>query len=172
METKEEPKPSCSLFIVLRTGPAPGWHLEYIEVKDEAMDQTFRFPCDRWFAKNEDDRQIIRELACANNDAIDLSDKTSSYKWMFAKFQLCNQQRLMTCHMGRDHSAALSVSVFPQNTKSPQRLQTQTTPPPQKTPGSCWREGKLVPKSLSWRIRKRSFYGVSSKGRPGCLSLS
>ncbi|XP_037535965.1 lipoxygenase homology domain-containing protein 1-like [Nematolebias whitei] len=58
------------------TGPAPGWHLEYIEVKDEAMDQTFRFPCDRWLAKNEDDRQIIRELACANNDTIDLSDKT------------------------------------------------------------------------------------------------
>uniref|UniRef100_A0A3Q2ZDP0 Lipoxygenase homology PLAT domains 1b n=1 Tax=Kryptolebias marmoratus TaxID=37003 RepID=A0A3Q2ZDP0_KRYMA len=53
-------------------GPAPGWHLEYIDVKDEAMDQTFRFPCDRWLAKNEDDRQIIRELACANNDSIDL----------------------------------------------------------------------------------------------------
>ncbi|XP_047448234.1 lipoxygenase homology domain-containing protein 1 [Mugil cephalus] len=57
-------------------GPAPGWHLEYIDVKDEAMDQTFRFPCDRWLAKNEDDGQIMRELACANNDSIDLSDKT------------------------------------------------------------------------------------------------
>uniref|UniRef100_A0A3Q2DDY8 Lipoxygenase homology PLAT domains 1b n=1 Tax=Cyprinodon variegatus TaxID=28743 RepID=A0A3Q2DDY8_CYPVA len=56
--------------------PAPGWHLEYIDIKDEAMDQTFRFPCDRWLAKNEDDGQIIRELACANNDSIDLSDKT------------------------------------------------------------------------------------------------
>uniref|UniRef100_A0A3B5A4B4 Lipoxygenase homology domain-containing protein 1-like n=1 Tax=Stegastes partitus TaxID=144197 RepID=A0A3B5A4B4_9TELE len=57
-------------------GPAPGWHLEYIDVKDEAMDQTFRFPCDRWLAKNEDDGQIMRELACANNDSVDLSDKT------------------------------------------------------------------------------------------------
>ncbi|XP_053277048.1 lipoxygenase homology domain-containing protein 1 [Pleuronectes platessa] len=57
-------------------GPSPGWHLEYIDVKDEAMDQTFRFPCDRWLAKNEDDGQIMRELACANNDSIDLSDKT------------------------------------------------------------------------------------------------
>uniref|UniRef100_A0A8D3BN03 Lipoxygenase homology domains 1b n=1 Tax=Scophthalmus maximus TaxID=52904 RepID=A0A8D3BN03_SCOMX len=57
-------------------GPAPGWHLEYIDVKDEAMDQTFRFPCDRWLAKGEDDGQIMRELACANNDSIDLSDKT------------------------------------------------------------------------------------------------
>uniref|UniRef100_A0A7N8X1A0 Lipoxygenase homology domains 1b n=1 Tax=Mastacembelus armatus TaxID=205130 RepID=A0A7N8X1A0_9TELE len=57
-------------------GPGPGWHLEYVDVKDEAMDQTFRFPCDRWLAKNEDDGQIMRELACANNDSIDLSDKT------------------------------------------------------------------------------------------------
>ncbi|KAM6931491.1 lipoxygenase homology domain-containing protein 1 [Xenentodon cancila] len=57
-------------------GPAPGWHLEYVDVKDEAMDQTFRFPCDRWLAKNEDDRQIMRELACANNNTVDLSDKT------------------------------------------------------------------------------------------------
>lgn len=56
---------------------APGWHLDYIDVKDESMAQTFRFPCDRWLAKNKDDGQIIWELACANNDAVDLSDKTS-----------------------------------------------------------------------------------------------
>ncbi|XP_036382736.1 lipoxygenase homology domain-containing protein 1-like [Megalops cyprinoides] len=57
-------------------GPAPGWHLEFIDVKDEVMDQTFRFPCDRWLAKNEDDGQIMRELACANNDIVDLNEKT------------------------------------------------------------------------------------------------
>ncbi|XP_075875519.1 lipoxygenase homology domain-containing protein 1 [Nelusetta ayraudi] len=57
-------------------GPAPGWHLEGIDVRDEAMDQTFRFPCDRWLAKNEEDGQIMRELACANNDSVDLSEKT------------------------------------------------------------------------------------------------
>ncbi|KAL6458734.1 hypothetical protein MHYP_G00322060 [Metynnis hypsauchen] len=57
-------------------GPAPGWHLESVDVKDELMNQTFRFPCDRWLAKNEDDGQIMRELACANNDILDLSDKT------------------------------------------------------------------------------------------------
>ncbi|XP_076859680.1 lipoxygenase homology domain-containing protein 1 [Brachyhypopomus gauderio] len=57
-------------------GPGPGWHLENIDIKDELMDQTFRFPCDRWLAKNKDDGQIIRELACANNDILDLSDKT------------------------------------------------------------------------------------------------
>ncbi|XP_030643524.1 lipoxygenase homology domain-containing protein 1 [Chanos chanos] len=57
-------------------GPAPGWHLEYIDVKDELMNETFRFPCDRWLAKNEDDGQVMRELACANNDTLDLNDKT------------------------------------------------------------------------------------------------
>uniref|UniRef100_A0A667Z0U2 Lipoxygenase homology PLAT domains 1 n=1 Tax=Myripristis murdjan TaxID=586833 RepID=A0A667Z0U2_9TELE len=53
-----------------------GWHLEYIDVKDETMGETFRFPCDRWLAKNKDDGQIMRELACANNDSVDLTDKT------------------------------------------------------------------------------------------------
>uniref|UniRef100_A0A3P8XB79 PLAT domain-containing protein n=1 Tax=Esox lucius TaxID=8010 RepID=A0A3P8XB79_ESOLU len=57
-------------------GPAPGWHLEYIDVKDETMDQNFRFPCNRWLAKNADDGQIMRELACANNDILDFSEKT------------------------------------------------------------------------------------------------
>ncbi|XP_067839158.1 lipoxygenase homology domain-containing protein 1-like [Heptranchias perlo] len=57
-------------------GPAAGWHLEFIEVKDETMEETFRFPCDRWLAKSEDDGQIIRELPCANNDFLDLSERT------------------------------------------------------------------------------------------------
>ncbi|KAJ3604053.1 hypothetical protein NHX12_028794 [Muraenolepis orangiensis] len=56
--------------------PAPGWHLEYVDVKDETMDETFRFPCDRWLAKSEDDGQIMKDLACANNDALDLNEKT------------------------------------------------------------------------------------------------
>ncbi|XP_071760769.2 lipoxygenase homology domain-containing protein 1 [Centroberyx gerrardi] len=63
------------------TGPAPGWHLEYIDVKDEILDKTFRFPCDRWLAKNDDDGQIMRELACANNDILDLNEKT--------KYEIC-----------------------------------------------------------------------------------
>lgn len=69
----------CSLYFLSRlfSGPAPGWHLDYIDVKDEIMDKTFRFPCDRWLAKNDDDGQIMRELACANNDYLDLNEKTS-----------------------------------------------------------------------------------------------
>ncbi|XP_045923575.1 lipoxygenase homology domain-containing protein 1-like [Micropterus dolomieu] len=63
------------------TGLAPGWHLEYIDVKDDIMDKTFRFPCDRWLAKNDDDGQIMRELPCANNDYLDLNEKT--------KYEIC-----------------------------------------------------------------------------------
>uniref|UniRef100_U3K2M7 Lipoxygenase homology PLAT domains 1 n=1 Tax=Ficedula albicollis TaxID=59894 RepID=U3K2M7_FICAL len=57
-------------------GIAPGWHLEYIDVMDSAMDKTFRFQCDRWLAKGEDDGQLIRELACANNDILELKERT------------------------------------------------------------------------------------------------
>ncbi|KAK2819320.1 hypothetical protein Q5P01_024881 [Channa striata] len=63
------------------TGLAPGWHLEYVDVKDEIMDKTFRFPCDRWLTKNDDDGQIMRELPCANNDYLDLNEKT--------KYEIC-----------------------------------------------------------------------------------
>lgn len=66
-----------SSVMFVSSGPAPGWHLEYVDVKDELLNETFRFPCDRWLAKNEDDGQIMRELACANNDTLDLSDKIS-----------------------------------------------------------------------------------------------
>ncbi|XP_061733262.1 LOW QUALITY PROTEIN: lipoxygenase homology domain-containing protein 1 [Nerophis ophidion] len=62
-------------------GPSPGWHLDYIDVKDELLDKTFRFPCDRWLAKNDGDGQIMRELACANNEHLDLDEKT--------KYEIC-----------------------------------------------------------------------------------
>uniref|UniRef100_A0A667Z1M9 Lipoxygenase homology PLAT domains 1 n=1 Tax=Myripristis murdjan TaxID=586833 RepID=A0A667Z1M9_9TELE len=57
------------------TGPAPGWHLDYIQVKDEVLDLTFRFPCDRWLSKKDDDGQIMRELACSQEN-LDLNEKT------------------------------------------------------------------------------------------------
>ncbi|XP_072269601.1 lipoxygenase homology domain-containing protein 1 [Pyxicephalus adspersus] len=59
------------------SGIGPGWHLEFIDVRDELMNKTFRFQCDRWLAKNADDKQITRELACANNDILDLKERTS-----------------------------------------------------------------------------------------------
>ncbi|XP_076139289.1 lipoxygenase homology domain-containing protein 1-like [Alosa pseudoharengus] len=57
-------------------GPAAGWYVDYVDVRDDILDQTFRFPCKRWLAKNEDDGQLIRELGCANNDILDLNEKT------------------------------------------------------------------------------------------------
>ncbi|XP_067279249.1 lipoxygenase homology domain-containing protein 1-like isoform X2 [Pseudorasbora parva] len=58
------------------SGLAPGWHLEYVDVHDDIMGKKYRFQCDRWLAKKEDDGQIMRELACANNDAVDFDEKT------------------------------------------------------------------------------------------------
>ncbi|XP_058613751.1 lipoxygenase homology domain-containing protein 1-like isoform X4 [Onychostoma macrolepis] len=58
------------------SGLAAGWHLEYVDVHDDILGKKFRFQCDRWLAKNEDDGQIMRELACANNDAVDFDEKT------------------------------------------------------------------------------------------------
>uniref|UniRef100_A0A672MGV6 Lipoxygenase homology domain-containing protein 1-like n=1 Tax=Sinocyclocheilus grahami TaxID=75366 RepID=A0A672MGV6_SINGR len=55
---------------------AAGWHLEYVDVHDDILEKKFRFQCDRWLAKNEGDGQIMRELACANNDAVDFDEKT------------------------------------------------------------------------------------------------
>lgn len=46
---------------------------------DSAMDKTFRFQCDRWLAKGEDDGQLIRELACANNDILELKERTGEF---------------------------------------------------------------------------------------------
>ncbi|XP_016306772.1 lipoxygenase homology domain-containing protein 1-like [Sinocyclocheilus anshuiensis] len=58
------------------SGLAAGWHLEYVDVHDDILGKKFRFQCDRWLAKKEDDGQIMRELACANNDAVDFDEKT------------------------------------------------------------------------------------------------
>lgn len=85
------------------TGLAPGWHLEYVDVHDDIMGKKFRFQCDRWLAKNEDDGQIMRELACANNDAVDFDEKTSEtdtflylspYKRSLTEFSLISFDQL------------------------------------------------------------------------------
>uniref|UniRef100_A0A3B5AGE5 Lipoxygenase homology domains 1 n=1 Tax=Stegastes partitus TaxID=144197 RepID=A0A3B5AGE5_9TELE len=71
------------------TGPAPGWHLEYIDVKDEIMDKTFRFPCDRWLAKNDDDGQIMRELACAS------FSETKENAWIVLEGKKCRSKEFV-----------------------------------------------------------------------------
>ena len=47
-------------------GVGPGWFLEKVTVEDESSGKVFEFPCHRWLAKDEDDRQITRELICVN----------------------------------------------------------------------------------------------------------
>ncbi|XP_071795423.1 lipoxygenase homology domain-containing protein 1-like [Asterias amurensis] len=45
-------------------GLKAGWHLEYLEIIDETANKTFMFHCNRWLARDEDDKQIMRELTC------------------------------------------------------------------------------------------------------------
>ncbi|XP_012657455.1 lipoxygenase homology domain-containing protein 1 [Otolemur garnettii] len=58
-------------------GIFPGWHLSYIDVKDNSRDETFRFQCDCWLSKSEGDRQTVRDFACANNEIRDELEETT-----------------------------------------------------------------------------------------------
>ncbi|KAG1672531.1 hypothetical protein FOA52_002840, partial [Chlamydomonas sp. UWO 241] len=51
------------------SGLGPGWHLDHVEVVDNATGEEFYFPCDMWFDKGEGDRLIERTLAVAPKDA-------------------------------------------------------------------------------------------------------
>lgn len=62
---------------VSSTGIFPGWHLSYVDVKDNSRDETFRFQCDCWLSKSEGDRQTVRDLACANNEIREELEETS-----------------------------------------------------------------------------------------------
>jgi hypothetical protein len=43
-------------------GFAPGWFLDRVVIEDITENHTYEFPCNRWLAKNEDDKQIARIL--------------------------------------------------------------------------------------------------------------
>uniref|UniRef100_A0A8C4MAJ3 Lipoxygenase homology PLAT domains 1 n=1 Tax=Equus asinus TaxID=9793 RepID=A0A8C4MAJ3_EQUAS len=58
-------------------GIFPGWHLSYVDVKDNSRDETFRFQCDCWLSKSEGDRQTVRDFACANNEIQDELEETT-----------------------------------------------------------------------------------------------
>ncbi|XP_060232877.1 lipoxygenase homology domain-containing protein 1 isoform X2 [Meriones unguiculatus] len=58
-------------------GIFPGWHLSYVDVKDNSRDETFRFQCDCWLSKSEGDRQTVRDFACANNEIRDELEETT-----------------------------------------------------------------------------------------------
>ncbi|XP_015337724.1 lipoxygenase homology domain-containing protein 1 isoform X3 [Marmota marmota marmota] len=58
-------------------GIFPGWHLSYVDVKDNSRDETFRFQCDCWLSKSEGDRQTVRDFACANNEIREELEETT-----------------------------------------------------------------------------------------------
>ena len=43
-------------------GLAPGWFLDRILIEDINAHHIYEFLCNRWLAKDEDDKQIVREL--------------------------------------------------------------------------------------------------------------
>ncbi|XP_071954737.1 lipoxygenase homology domain-containing protein 1-like [Antedon mediterranea] len=43
-----------------------GWNLESVEVRDEKKDESYMFTVNRWLARDEDDKQIMREITCDN----------------------------------------------------------------------------------------------------------
>ena len=44
------------------TGAGPGWYLDKVIVDDLDKSRVYEFPCYRWFATNEDDGQLFRDL--------------------------------------------------------------------------------------------------------------
>lgn len=68
-----------SLHHISSTGLFPGWHLSYVDVKDNSRDETFRFQCDCWLSKSEGDRQTVRDFACANNEIHEDLEETSTW---------------------------------------------------------------------------------------------
>lgn len=65
---------------VFSPGIFPGWHVSYIDVKDNSRDETFRFQCDCWLSRSEGDRQTLRDFACANNEIRDELEETSTWR--------------------------------------------------------------------------------------------
>lgn len=43
------------------------WHLEYVKVEDTNTNRTYMFPCKKWLSAKHDDKQIVRELTCADD---------------------------------------------------------------------------------------------------------
>ncbi|CAF5164203.1 unnamed protein product, partial [Rotaria magnacalcarata] len=43
-------------------GLSSGWFLDRILIEDTQDHRTYEFPCNRWLAKDEDDKQIARYL--------------------------------------------------------------------------------------------------------------
>ncbi|KAI3380663.1 hypothetical protein SNEBB_002301 [Seison nebaliae] len=49
-------------------GVAPGWFLDKVEILDDTSKISYIFPCNKWFALNEDDGQLSRILLPLSDD--------------------------------------------------------------------------------------------------------
>lgn len=47
-------------------GFGAGWLLDGVIVTSQRLNKSFTFPCGRWLADNEDDKQVVRELVATN----------------------------------------------------------------------------------------------------------
>eukprot|EP01121_Diplochlamys_sp_Union-15-3_P013545 TRINITY_DN4215_c0_g1_i1.p1 TRINITY_DN4215_c0_g1~~TRINITY_DN4215_c0_g1_i1.p1 ORF type:complete len:964 (-),score=265.67 TRINITY_DN4215_c0_g1_i1:44-2935(-) len=52
------------------SGIGSGWFLDKVIVFDGKSKQDFYFLCGKWLAKDEDDKQIIREIPASNKDGV------------------------------------------------------------------------------------------------------
>lgn len=64
---------NCEFDVV---GFGAAWHLDFVEVENLGTHSTFSFPCRRWLSKTDDDKQIVREIPCANMPSPRSNEKT------------------------------------------------------------------------------------------------
>ena len=68
-------------------GLGAAWHCQHVEVEDVNARQRYMFPCNRWLSKSDDDKQICRELSCANLPSPSAKDKIC--EWFAANAGTC-----------------------------------------------------------------------------------
>jgi hypothetical protein len=69
IETNDVGKPFKLRVYHDNSGSMPGWHLDRIELENMSTKERYQFVCNRWLSKDEDDREIVRELP-AEGDSI------------------------------------------------------------------------------------------------------
>ena len=95
----------------MHSGFSPGWHLDHVEVQDEATGEDFYFPCDQWFDRREGDGRTERELPVAVRDP---AKKVCQYKVTVhtsdIKFAGCDANVSVELHGDRGGSGAHTLS--------------------------------------------------------------
>ncbi|KAL8614278.1 hypothetical protein ACOMHN_007616 [Nucella lapillus] len=78
-------------------GTFAGWHLNKVEMQSLGSKTRFSFPCDRWLAQDEDDKETVRELP-ATGPAIKKPLPVVHYK--------------VEVHTGKKSSAGTDANVY------------------------------------------------------------